>query len=115
MLFFNKGSFKDDLTAEDLRIGLYSALDKLGRRKKIIALPPDFTRFHSRAGELTKFVWEYYRDRLTDILPAVGTHKPMTSQEIANMFPTVSPKLFRVHDWRNGFTTLGTVPSDFIK
>jgi len=115
MLLFRRGSTQDDLSTMDLRNGLFAGLEKLGTRKKIIALPPDFTRFHSHAGELTKFVWEYYRDKLADILPALGTHKPMTSQEIAAMFPTVPPKLFRIHDWRNGFTTLGTVPADFIK
>lgn len=115
MLLYSRGSIHDDISAEDLRIGLFSALDKLGKRKKILALPPDFTRFHSHAGELTEFAWEYYRDKLTDILPALGTHKPMTSHEIAEMYPQVPSKLFRVHDWRNGFSTLGIVPTDFIK
>jgi len=114
MLFFKRGSATDKLTSDDLKDGLYTALEKLGNKKKVIVLPPDFTRFHSRAGELTKFAWEYYRDHLTDILPALGTHQPMTSEEIIEMFPTVPPKLFRVHDWRNGFTTLGIVPAEFI-
>ena len=115
MLFFSRGSAKDHLNADNLKSALYSALDKLGKRKKVLTLPPDFTRFHSRAGELTQYVWEYYRDNLTDILPALGTHKPMTPDEIAEMFPGVPVKLFRIHDWRNGFTTLGKVPADFIK
>ncbi len=115
MLFFKRGSQTDELTSEDLKSGLYSALDKLGKKKRVIALPPDFTRFHSCAGELTKLAWDYYRNNLTDILPALGTHKPMTSQEIAEMFSTVPPNLFRVHDWRNGFTTSGIVPAEFIR
>ncbi len=115
MLFFKKGSTTDNLTLNDLKTGLYSALEKIGKKRKILALPPDFTRFHSHAGELTKFAWEYYRDKSVDILPALGTHKPMTSHEIATMFSGVPKDIFKVHDWRNGFITLGTVPSDFIK
>lgn len=115
MLLFNRGSAQDNLTPEDLRAGLYSALDELGRRKKVIALPPDFTRFHSRAGELTKCLWDYYQNSLTDILPALGTHKSMTANEIALMFSGVPTRLFRVHDWRNGFATLGAIPAEFIK
>jgi nickel-dependent lactate racemase len=115
MLLFSRGSTQDNFSAEDLRIGLFSAFDKLGKRKKIIALPPDFTRFHSRAGELTRYVFDYYQDKLTDILPALGTHKPMTSKEIADMFPGVPNSIFRIHDWRNGFTTLGSVPAEFVR
>ena len=115
MLLYSRGSTHDNISAEDLRIGLFSALDKFGNRKKIIVLPPDFTRFHSRAGELTCHAFDYYQEKLTDILPALGTHKSMTSHEIKKMFPGVPGHLFRIHDWRNGFTTLGTVPAEFIK
>jgi len=115
MLFYKRGSEIDKITSDDLKTGLYSALDKLGKKKKVIVLPPDFTRFHSRAGELTRYVFDYYQDKLTDILPALGTHKPMTSHDIKKMFPGVPDHLFRVHDWRNGFTTLGTVSAKFIR
>jgi nickel-dependent lactate racemase len=115
MLLFSQGSTHEIFSLEDLRRGLFIALDKLGMRKKILALPPDFTRFHSHAGELTKYAWEYYRNNLADILPALGTHKPMALNEIATMFPDVPNRIFRIHDWRYGFTTLGTVPAEFIQ
>ncbi len=50
MLLYARGSLADVLDSEVLREGLYSALDKLGPRRRVIALPPDFTRFHGRAG-----------------------------------------------------------------
>jgi nickel-dependent lactate racemase len=115
MLYFSRGSEHDNLTAEDLRQGLYAALEKLGKRQKVLALPPDITRLHSRAGELTRFAWQYYGAAMTDVLPALGTHFAMTEPEIQKMFGEVPPHLFRVHDWRNGFTTLGEVPSSFIR
>jgi len=115
MLYFSRGSACDVLTAEDLKAGLYEALDQLGERKKVLALPPDFTRFHSRAGELTCHAASYYGERLTDVLPALGTHTPMTHEQIAEMFGDLSPSLFRDHDWREGVVTLGEVPADYVR
>jgi nickel-dependent lactate racemase len=95
--------------------GLLEALRKLGSRKKVLAVPPDFTRFHSRAGELTRYAVDFYGSALTDILPALGTHTPMTLPQIQEMFGDVSPDLFREHDWREGVVTLGEVPAEFLK
>lgn len=114
MIFFRRGDVTDHLTGDDLKNGLFSALDKIGDKKRVLALPPDFTRFHSQAGQLTQYAWEYYRDRLIDILPAIGTHRPMSETEIQAMFPGVPRQLFRVHDFRHGITTLGTVPGDVV-
>ncbi len=115
MLHYSRGSENENLSGEDLKQGLYAALDKLGKRRKVLVLPPDITRLHSRAGELTRYAWQYYGDALTDILPAIGTHFPMTEPEIKRMFGDVPPSLFRAHDWRNGFVTLGEVPAEFIR
>ena len=115
MIYYSKGSVDLDLSKEDLRAGLYEALDKLGSRKKVLAIPPDITRLHSSAGILTEYTWEYYNNNLTDILPALGTHYPMTEKEIGIMFGKTPKGLFRVHDWKKGLVTLGVVPSDYVK
>jgi len=115
MLYFARGSATDRLTAEDLRAGVRAALDRLGPRHRVLAVPPDFTRFHSQAGPLTCLVHEYYGDRLTDVLPALGTHSPMTPEQLHEMFPTVPADRFRVHNWRTGITTVGTVPAEFVR
>lgn len=86
MVYYEKGSPDTNLSHEDLRQGLQEALDKLGERRKVLAIPPDYTRLPSRAGELTEMAWEYYGDRLTDVLPALGTHTPMTDDQISHMF-----------------------------
>src|SRR6185312_10284043 len=116
-LFFAAGSPEMELSAQEFRAGLFEALDKLdklGERKKVLAVPPDFTRFHSKAGELTEMAWEYYGERLTDVLPALGTHTAMPDHQIATMFGKTPRKLFRVHDWRNDIVTLGEVPGEFM-
>ncbi|HGY55011.1 MAG TPA: DUF2088 domain-containing protein [Caldithrix abyssi] len=114
MTYHAMGSPDGKLSAGDLQNYLFKALDKLGQRKKVLAIPPDFTRFHSFAGPLTKMAWKYYGERLTDILPALGTHSPMTEQQINTMFGDIPRKLFRIHDWRNDVLTLGEVPADYI-
>ncbi|MEJ2053255.1 MAG: lactate racemase domain-containing protein, partial [Calditrichaceae bacterium] len=55
------------------------------------------------------------RYRLTDVLPALGTHTPMTGTQIEHMFVKVPRRLFRDHDWRNDIFTLGEVPADFVE
>jgi len=115
MLYYGRGSAHDQLSSDDLRQGLYEALERLGARKKVLAVPPDITRFYSRAGELTRLARQYYGPVLTDILPALGTHFAMTEREIQRMFGDVPLDLFRVHNWRSDLVTLGQVPSALVK
>jgi hypothetical protein len=115
MIYFEYGSTQTSLSNDDLRRGLTKALDRLGERHKVLAVPPDYTRLPSKAGELTRFSWEYYGERLTDILPALGTHTPMTDRQITHMFGDIPRSLFRDHDWRNDVMTLGEVPSEYVK
>jgi nickel-dependent lactate racemase len=115
MIYYEKGSITTSLTADDLKKGLFEALEKTGPKKKVLAVPPDYTRFPSRAGELTEFVWQYFGETLTDILPALGTHSPMTEKQISHMFGSTPKNIFREHDWRNDVITLGIVPAEFVK
>ena len=115
MLYYNAGSEETCLDSNDLKQGLFEALDKLGTRHRVLIVPPDFTRMHSRAGELTRYAVEYYGDAVKDILPAIGTHAVMNEEEIRSMFGEVPLALFRNHDWRDGTVTLGEVPASFVK
>jgi nickel-dependent lactate racemase len=113
-LYAAKGGPELEITAEELRDLLREALGKLGERRRVLAVPPDFTRRESRAGELTRYVHEYYGRQLEAILPALGTHVAMSREQLASMFGDTPVDLFRVHDWRTDTETLGEVPSDFI-
>jgi nickel-dependent lactate racemase len=114
MIYFKEGSENTEIGQEELESGLYSALDKLGIRNKVLVVPPDFTRYHSRAGEITSLIYIYYKDRLNDILPALGTHSPVTDGQKNIMFKGIPKDLFRVHDWRNDVVTVGTIPGEFV-
>jgi len=115
MIWYEQGSPQTVLREEDLRQGLFEALERLGPRKKVLAVPPDITRYHSRAGLVTAHAWEYFGKRLTDVLPALGTHAAMSEGEISGMFGPVPKELFRVHDWRRDVLTLGEVPASFVE
>ena len=115
MIYYERGSTETSFSAEDLKQGLFEAFEKMGSMQKVLAIPPDYTRFPSRAGELTEMTWEYFGEKLTDILPALGTHTPMTDPQIGHMFGKTPRNLFRDHDWRNDVVTLGTVPAEFVK
>ena len=89
MIYFAKGSTDGAITPMEARQALYSVFDALGPKKRVLALPPDFTRLNSYAGPLTKVAYDYFGERLTDVMPALGTHTPMTSEQIKRMFEGV--------------------------
>jgi nickel-dependent lactate racemase len=115
MLYFKRGSETDTITHDDFKKSLDEAFAKLGEKNKVLVLPPDCTRYHSKAGELTVLAWQYYKEKLTDILPALGTHFPMTEKELSHMYPGIPKNLFRTHDWRNDVVTVGVVPKEYVK
>lgn len=113
-LYLSTGSSTTELAPAQLRELLFQALGALGERKRVLIVPPDQTRAHSRAGDLTRYAWEYYGDKLEAILPALGTHSAMSPASLTRMFGEVPHSLFRVHNWRTDVETLGEVPAEFI-
>jgi len=85
--------------------------------RRMLVLPPDHTRLNSYAGPITAMIWrEYSATCQIDIMPALGTHKAMTDAQLEMMFGKEIPKsAFKVHDWRNGVRSLGTVSSQMIQ
>jgi nickel-dependent lactate racemase len=114
-LFLNLGSDKHELSSVELEQGLHRTLEALGRRSRVLAVPPDFTRYYSRAGELTASAYRFYDDALRAVLPAVGTHAPVSPEQRDKMFAGVPPALFHHHDWRQDVVRLGEVPSAYVR
>jgi nickel-dependent lactate racemase len=103
----------DERRAEEL---VRTLLADLGPLRRVLLVPPDFTRFHSGAGELTALLYRLLApSAAVSVLPALGTHAPMTSEEIARMFPGIPEDRFLVHEWRSDLSTLGEVPSEFVR
>ncbi len=106
------------LTDEEITKAIRDSIEGLGKDlKKVLLIPPDFTRFHSGAGKLTAIYYDLLKDDCTvDILPALGTHMPMSDEEISEMFGDDIPReRFIDHNWREDVVKIGEVPSDFIK
>ena len=114
-MYFARGSKDDNISADEVRAALKRVFDAMGPKKRVLALPPDFTRFNSYAGPITEMVYDYFGDALTDVMPALGTHSPMTPEQIKTMFGHTPESLFRVHDWRNDVVTVGTVPASYVE
>jgi nickel-dependent lactate racemase len=105
----------DELFSEALR----RVLADLGDLRPVIILPPDGTRFHSRGGCLTDIACrELLRSgakRLGAVMPALGTHAPMTAAALERMFPGTPRDKFRVHDWRRDVVELGRLEAGWVE
>jgi nickel-dependent lactate racemase len=115
VIYYEQGSASKSMSDDELRAGLTQALKAIGPRRRVLAVPPDFTRFHSRAGRITELAWQHYGEALTDVLPATGTHFEVSDDEKAAMFGAVPRGLFRVHRWKENLVELGRVPAEFIQ
>jgi nickel-dependent lactate racemase len=113
-LYCASGGIEADLSSERLHDLLVESLAQLGERKRVLVVPPDHSRIHSRAGDLTRYAWKYYGERLRAVLPALGTHAAMQPEQIERMFGAVPIEFFHGHNWRTDVVTLGEVPAEFI-
>ncbi|HIO46307.1 TPA: DUF2088 domain-containing protein [Candidatus Poribacteria bacterium] len=107
------------ITTEKKRELLHDLLlDQLSETAgKILVVPPDITRLPSNAGELTKIlyqIWLEAKGEQFDILPAIGTHTPMTKSQIKTMFGCLDQANYYDHDWRTDLSQLGQVPSNLV-
>jgi nickel-dependent lactate racemase len=119
MLYVSDGSADAELSVDRFLGGADDLLDQLRRQRplrRVLLIPPDYTRAHSGAGVLTRRLFERLRGEAdVAILPATGTHFPIEPVEREAMFPGIPPDHFRVHDWRNGVVTLGEVPANVME
>jgi len=115
--YFAVGSTSETITIERVEELLEGMLASMGRIARALLVPPDFTRFHSMAGEITVAMWKLlHRRGATEVrvLPALGTHFPMTPSQLDRMFPGIPASAFVEHRWRTDLTTLGQVPASFL-
>lgn len=102
---------------KELREILETVIEEYRPLKKILLLPPDITRRYSLAGNITSVFYELLKNSCEiDIMPALGTHMPMTKEERQLMFGILIPEeRFIVHNWREDVVNIGEVPKDFVK
>ena len=106
----------EGLTEAQIRDALEESLR--GRTpKRVLILPPDFTRFHSGAGFLTQYYYRTLTERgaEVDVMPALGTHAPVTGEQWARMFGDIPYEKMIVHDWRRDVVRLGKIPAAYLE
>ncbi len=115
MDIFKIADRENGLTNDEIRAALAESLK--GRElHRVLILPPDFTRFHSNAGLITNIYYHMLKDlgAEVDILPALGTHDPVSKEQWDAMFGDIPFELMIKHDWRHDVVKLGEVPGDYI-
>ncbi|MBR7072188.1 MAG: DUF2088 domain-containing protein [Eubacterium sp.] len=103
------------LTQEEIKKALLESLE--GRElKKVLILPPDFTRFHSNAGYITNVYYHALTKQgvKVDIMPALGTHVAVTKEQWNAMFGDIPYEKMLVHNWRTDVVRLGEIPESFL-
>lgn len=114
-LYWMAGSPSHSLGLQDYREALADLFSRFGGPQRVLAVPPDHTRMDSDAGAITRVAHELLGDRLTDVLPALGTHEAMNESELSKMFGDLPRSLIRVHKYKTDVETLGHVDSEFVQ
>lgn len=108
------------LTPEEIQGFLTQVLDACGEGGDTLLLPPDITRLHSGGNILARELYGLVKERTPSadikVMPALGTHEPVTEEERLRFFGESIPKdAYLIHDWKNGVEKIGEVPSEFVK
>lgn len=86
--------------------------------KRVLLVPPDITRLPSMAGQLTAMAYELLAPTCghIDVMPALGSHLPMTEEERRRMFGDGIPQsAYLVHRWREDVVRVGEVPAQTVR
>lgn len=106
----------EGLAREEIKEALLKSLE--GKKlNNVLIVPPDFTRFHSNAGYITNVYYHALTDKgcSVDILPALGTHVPVTKEEATIMFGDIPYEKFIPHNWRTDVMKIGEVPASYLE
>lgn len=107
----------EHISCEQVEAALESWLSGFPQKpRKVLLVPPDFTRGHSGAGLIVRVLYRILApETQVDIMPALGTHVPMSAEERLEMFgPDIPPECFLVHNWRTDVVKIGEVPTSYV-
>ena len=116
MDLFTVATAEGGLTNEEIAVQLEKSLE--GRKlSKVLIIPPDFTRYHSNAGFITCAYYKLLaaRGAEVDVMPALGTHVPVSETQWKVMFPDIPYDKMIVHNWRTDVVKLGEVPAEAVE
>ena len=113
------GGSTADLTPDELGAFVRDLADEVAATgaRRVLLVPPDQTRFHSRAGEIVAELYGLLAGRVdrVDVMPALGTHQPLGPAESRLMFgDAIDPASLLQHHWRDDVTTIGELPAEEV-
>lgn len=116
---FAVGSAERELYPGDLVSLVRSLADRVvdAGARRVLVVPPDHTRLHSRAGEISAALVTILDREIerADVMPALGTHRPLGPTEARLMFGDAIPaERLLVHDWRRDVKRLGEIPAEEV-
>jgi len=102
------------ITSDEVRGHVQWIVDKVIpiRARRILLVPPDHTRVAGRAGLITRLLFEALAAAGRDpwVLPALGTHQPMSDGALRALFEGDLPTdRILTHRWRTGLVRLGEI------
>ncbi len=102
------------ISGEQLEKMLDDLLVQYPDAKKVLIIPPDYTRCYSYAGEITQLLYKKLSPSAQiDVMPALGTHMAMNEDEMQKFFGDVVPRdRIIVHHWQTDTVCLGYVPAE---
>ncbi|MCL2321752.1 MAG: lactate racemase domain-containing protein [Oscillospiraceae bacterium] len=103
----------DGLSISEINSALDELISKIGDSKKTLLIPPDYTRLHSGAGLIASLCYKKLSGTV-NVMPALGTHTPMTEEEISKFLDGIPIENVLEHKWREDIVQIGTVPGDYV-
>lgn len=101
------------LSAEQLDAQLDALLEQWPGVKKVLIIPPDYTRCYSYAGEIAQILYKKLSPvAKVDVMPALGTHMPVSDEEHDKFFGDIPKDAIIVHHWQTDTVRLGYVPAE---
>ena len=101
----------------EIELCMDQLIEQYPNLKKVLIIPPDFTRCYSYAGEITQVLYKKLSPYATvHVMPALGTHMAMDDEEKEKMFAGVIPEeSFLIHHWQTDTISIGKVPQEVIE
>lgn len=105
------------ISMSEIELCMDQLLEQYTNLKKVLIIPPDFTRCYSYAGEITQVLYKKLSPYATvHVMPALGTHMAMDNEEKEKMFAGVIPEeAFLIHHWQTDTISIGKVPQEVIE
>lgn len=102
------------ISPEQLEAQIDRLLEQWPGVKKVLIIPPDYTRCYSYAGEITQILYRKLSPgAVVHVMPALGTHMPLSDEEHDKFFGDTVPKdAIIVHHWQTDTVRLGFVPAE---